>query len=695
MAKHNILKLNFGFPEAEDDELCLTHSFYETNIWNQINSKHPPICIIGRKGSGKSALITRLLLEKKDEIHTIKIHPSEMQHIEIHSLLSKIDKSDGDVEWKYIYEIIWEGVLIYQIANFICNDEKKAVWYKLSTELKEQCSVFLEQCKMYSFEFGTSIVEILEECAKLKYIESNTITTIRKAIKPYNWDILLKNLSTAIKSLSGDTFLRICIDGLDDKWSISKPSLSFISQAINSVKKLHSRFSPGVLLTLCLRDNIFRTLMQSNYIEFDKISPFISHLRWSNDDLLRLISLRAFPGLDQESSLVSFKSLFPQKIQGKSLEVFLGNNLLNRPRDYINYFLRLQVKISPEFHELPESEFMEFTENYSEERLNDLENEYSLTYPGLSKIVMSLCQLPEIFTQAELLRNLSRMISLPQERAKAPLLFELYPESQKIAVILFSVGVIGYHENGVTNYISEYNESQALLSFRLYNEYCIHPAYSLAITSHEHSDTNAVATKYIDPVEQSAESSNPPKVKTVMKTRGIELTKDLSSIPLGVSGGAPFEKWGNQVLSFCFANHLMDSKTQIPSQDGTKRFENIFIINGDKYPWSEMENTFNASRILVEYKNKKLPTDADVSKLERDLKSLNLPVALIIYRSEKHEPEGNFVKQIKSVFDRSKLRIIGITSSFLIGCLSTADPLKIDRKFSTLWRLHLETYFAQ
>jgi hypothetical protein len=172
-----------------------------------------------------------------------------------------------------------------------------------------------------------------------------------------------------------------------------------------------------------------------------------------------------------------------------------------------------------------------------------------------------------------------------------------------------------------------------------------------------------------------------------------ELLAEITAINPGQPHFSRFEKWVGKALGACFVCELAHGESQIKAEEGGKRFELVFDIVGDGLPWSEIKGSFQTYRLLVECKNTEVPTDADVQKLLRDMKSLGIRVAVLVYRSPSLEPSGDPLKLIRGVYhnENKALVIVAVTHSFIMQCLRDKDK-KCREKLGKLWRNHLERW---
>ena len=205
-------------------------------------------------------------------------------------------------------------------------------------------------------------------------------------LEPYDW----KSLHSAIHkqyqqsnpSLQG---ILIAIDGLDEHWDTSDPSLFFLAELLAVTKTFTAKFDDSILFTICLRDNIFRALVDTKSIEYDKIESLIINLQWDTQSLFKLIARRVSPKKSVASALSDLRELIPYSINDISIDEYLATYILQRPRDYINFFRMLQKECG-HAPVAGEGHIEDALARYCANRLTDLENEFGSIYPGDNKV---------------------------------------------------------------------------------------------------------------------------------------------------------------------------------------------------------------------------------------------------------------------------------------------------------------------
>ena len=400
----------------------IEHAFCETGVWRKVKSNLRLPFIIGRKGSGKSAIALKLQIDSAAiaDGNFIKFVPDDFRHVEVRTLLQCLVNSN--TSWQYIYQKVWEGIILGQIVNHILNGDKSERYYKVSSEFKEEVQKFEKECSFYVNALEDALARVITDFVKDKAFQQDEIELVklREMLEPYNWKNLTRVIDSEYKKDSEHLGkIILTIDGLDEYWDCSEPSLHFLAQLLRVVKTLSAKMENSVKFVICLRDNIFRALVDTKCVEYDKLESAINYLDWDSKTLFELVATRAFVGNSTKDAVKSLRSILPEYIQELDIESYLGRYILNRPRAYINYFQLLQTECHGS-EIVEEAHVKKSINQYRANRLTDLENEFGLTYPGITKLIDELQSMPEEFGQKEILERLDLLCSNADLQNKVP-----------------------------------------------------------------------------------------------------------------------------------------------------------------------------------------------------------------------------------------------------------------------------------
>lgn len=700
--------VDFGQPEAEHDLVALKNAFYEGEGWRRVISNHRLPFVVGRKGAGKSAIAARLEIEAKGNVDCdfLRIVPAEFRHVEIRTRLAQL--VNKNVSWQYIYGRVWEGIILGQIVRHFLQCQSTNGLLRPSQELSHRMAEFQKNCGFYVAAIDDALTDVIDHYVRdaEKKTHELTLVELRRMLEPYNWTSLI----TAIRddfatNLHLPKKVIIAIDGLDEHWDVSEASLFFLAQLLAVTKQFTAKLGPNVQFLVCLRDNIFRALVDTKSLEYDKLESLVVHLQWNARSLFELIARRVAPGRKVDQALSELRDLLPDTVDGMAIDDYIGRHILNRPRDYINFFRMLQIDCGQE-PRVGEGHVRDTLSLYCANRLVDLENEFGFTYPGISRCIAALGDLQEVFTKTDLLSSLSRVISSSSFRAEAPDLIAHYGEPLVLARILVSLGVVGCYDvsTHAVRFVHEFSESRVAALWESADRLGIHPVYryrgadDLAIPDRKPSivDAPAVLTHPPDYLPSKDAKGDLESMQLKKVRRKNDLVAELSSIDRGQQHSHRWETWVRATIETCFAGDLVNSESQIATAGGDKRFEMIFDIFGKDAPWEEIKTKHGTHRLLVECKNTDDPTDADFSKLVRDMDALDLCVAILAYRGAKREPSGKLLDYQRSRFNNSgrKRIIVAVSEGFLRLCLDKKTVEKCRHNLNILWRDHLQRWLV-
>lgn len=705
---YQLSRVNFGQPEAEHDLAALQDSFYEADSWKAITASRGTPFVIGRKGSGKSAVAARLeiLAKQNPGCCCIRFVPANFRHVEIRDLLAAL--VNKNTSWQYIYRKVWEGIILGQVVGHLSRVQLCHNSSFVSQDMSAELLQFEQECGFYVRALDDALSDVITNYVRdaSKKTEALSQVELRKMLEPYDWKTLSTALETYFRKRFPDSVgMVIAIDGLDEHWDTSAPSLYFLAELLAVIKTFTAKYGSALQFVICLRDNIFRALVDTRSIEYDKIESLIINLEWSSFTLFELIARRVAPKLQLDFAVDALRDMLPESVQGIAVEEYLARHILQRPRDYINFFRMLQKECGSE-PRAGEGHVQDTTAKYRANRLVDLENEFGSIYPGISQCITELHPLPETFSKEKLLEELSALCMTPSFRAKAPLLMEHYGQPLVLARILLSVGVVGTYDKGThaLRFVHEFSESRVQALWDSAMTFGIHPVYGQKRTSITPNKADPVITStarhpaiVVHPADYLAEKDSLNDLENItdkLQRKSNDLLAQLAAIDRGQGHFRRYEIWVKDTISFCFMGDLINAEEQITTGTLSKKFEMIFDIVGNQPPWQEVRYKYNTHRLLVECKNTDDPTDADFSKLHRDMQALDIRVAFMAYRGNSREPQGKMLDYQRSIYNNSKRESIILTLSdvFFKNCLAKKLLEKRRQNMNTLWRDHLERW---
>lgn len=366
--------ISWGDDSAERDPNLLNY-FFDTEAFSRISRKEKSI-VVGRKGSGKSALRKKLseTFDTEKNTHVINVAP---KFNSIRSILN--DKELNDT---FGQEIFFQHTWLRQILlDCLCVSGGKAKG--------KYCAESLEFARNVSVELNATSKDIVE----------NIVDVVSKIkLKAGTLEEFGLNLERELRSIAGVEALeyhmrKLCeggaqyvvlIDDLDLGWNNSDVANNFLLgllAAINHLSNVHQ----NIFLAVFLREDVY-SLIISKTQHSDKYRN-IERIRWGKPELVSILERRI--RFNRQQNVLppvadAFHSVFPEMVGTTNTDNWLVERTLSRPRELIQlarYYTESVDGERPDDAALKNSE-----QEYSAWKLEDLCTEYSNQYPGLLEI---------------------------------------------------------------------------------------------------------------------------------------------------------------------------------------------------------------------------------------------------------------------------------------------------------------------
>lgn len=358
--QHDFSQVDWGPDEAKGD-LNLSNYFFPVSGFSDIKAGKIRY-VIGRKGSGKTAIVEKLKRDMED--NPMAFHSQlSLRQFPTASFGSLQDKTKSD---KSKYVSAWQFIIYVELSKLI-NKDAGATPSEHIEELRE----FI---KHNNFDTGlgfSETVNLLSEnknkvSVKTTWVSAeNTNGGSTQSVIKVHYSKAVDKLSELLPKINSESEYRIFFDELDEGYSSGDSRLSLMILAlIRAVEDsaIHLRGS-GVKFNplLVLRSDIFE-LLEDN--DLNKIDDYTLHLKWSLTP-----KLTAGDGLDNEK-LMTLRNVVNYRISASislsenikdawlsvaqdndqdipnsvsSLWKYITNRTFERPRDIIK-FLKIAAK---------------------------------------------------------------------------------------------------------------------------------------------------------------------------------------------------------------------------------------------------------------------------------------------------------------------------------------------------------------
>lgn len=479
-------KLYFGKDDAETDIAkggLLKQGFMRTHAYDEALAGNKTL-IVGRKGSGKSAICLMLKNALSSEKCAL-VTPDEISADEIRRFhLPGIPPEQSK-------KLIWRYVFAVQIAKFILAYGKRLGNDAVPTAADELSAIrrfLLDNGEVDDVSFTERFWRIVEKLKGAISVEafSVKVSVERPAEAPSQGartndrlDLVEARLESAARKLSidsSDTAFHLLIDQLEKVWSNDRESDSMVVGLLLAAKETRERFQ-FLTVTVFLRTDIYEQLQ---FQDRDKFRGDEFRIDWDESRLLDLILARAQASAGEEVTRdILFGHLFPSSVDGQSTAKFLVSRTLMRPRDIIQLCNACRDTARTNGHaSVAETDIQQAIGLYSNWKLSDLQNEWTINYPFLADAFVLLAN------SSYLLHRDSFEATLGQVQldlaSRYPSLSHTF-STDTLLSILYAIGLLGVVRNGQTFYSFHANaERQIKANDR---EFVLHPCFRSALQS--------------------------------------------------------------------------------------------------------------------------------------------------------------------------------------------------------------------
>lgn len=385
----DVVKL-FGKDRAQEDE-NLKHYFVKTSQYSEISNGVREL-ILGRKGSGKSAIFQMLAEEKmySDQI-PVKISFDGEDFVFIHNAL-KANSLGEEVNDDFKFSLAWKDFIISEIVFSALSSVEK-----LDGVLKKFLSEKgLIREKTWE-KFAYSLIKVIRG-AKLQSTSGEIEFDFTGFSDLMEGDKI--QLRDSINDLIRKNKFIVLIDNLDEPWTNSPEMNSWLRGLFFAIRQLKREFNDLKVVSF-LRTDIFDIISEDSDL-FDSKSE-ISTITWDDNDYYNLKLLVATrisyyyckPTPKTLSEIYNMWGIiFPHILHyGYQHSLLLSDYIIDRtfrrPRELLQFCRQIVSESKSHNFPVEENSISPAEIVYSNWKLNDLSGEYSKSYSNIKKCVLS------------------------------------------------------------------------------------------------------------------------------------------------------------------------------------------------------------------------------------------------------------------------------------------------------------------
>lgn len=670
VGKQQTLGNILGAPQAEADSLMLRQAFIETADYQALLHTTDFSFIVGRRGTGKSAIFQRLKEEFALDTGVVLIaeEPQDFEMLELQSLLATIS-SDYRV-LRPISRLLWTTEFLFKASAAVSKHykfNKSAESAYLSDYLKTHIAISttgaVSNC-------ATILRSILKETRVPEEIPRIIATR-------YNINQATTSLIDALEK----TGLRIIslYDRLDEAWVPEVTAVAILGGLARTAADYREKQIPFYPI-LFIRDNMFRAMAQFDDDFTRHIEGHSLRLHWDEESLFHMVAARLRIALTLESIESEVKVW--NRFAHRELHDRVGfatclRYTLFRPRDILVLLNEAHVNALREGrNEIIEKDIEKSATSISQHRLEDLCKEYDKVLPGLRLFVSSFRGKPATQILHAVVDQLQYIADHNDYSEIASRDLVLFENGGEMFSALYSVGFLGLKDKVSGNYNFCHDGSMsALVSIGEDRETLVHPCYWKALDTALSSESDDMLIQIND--EYTVTPTDMPAELRLQRLG--RLPEELTGIPHGHPGSQAFEIWVHRAVRLLFAGALSNIELK-PNPSTALNQRDIVATNNKKSTfWQRIHDDYQSRQIIIECKNYEELTPNDFRQVLDYSSGEYGQFTIIVRRGSSEVLTENEKDRIRALFYEHERLVMVIPAYILALCIKKLrTPKKYD-----------------
>ena len=373
-------RVDFGRYDAEGDARLLDY-FLETGTTKKAAAGTQ--LVIGRKGSGKTALFRHLSATLTNNVVELDLSEYVFQ---AHKSLR-----DGGIPPALAYTTSWR--LIIAVAMF-ARMRKSMGFFR-----RQKGKRILRQIGFGSNSgpFG-SMVEWLKRVRRLDLPGVEGIASIggielgekQADLIDVRTVQLLDELERLLAELSATQPVTVLVDRLDDAWDGTDESLRLITGAVRASRHFANLFSQSgpAPVVVFLRTDLWEKL---TFNDKNKTGQVTIYLDWSDEELAEVVErrIRKSTGMDDQGWSTIFTG--EEMRQRAGAQTYILKRALGRPRDVVAFAsFAHEIAIQNGNDRIEKSDIYEAERRYSKHALDELQDEIANHVSSFGEVISAL-----------------------------------------------------------------------------------------------------------------------------------------------------------------------------------------------------------------------------------------------------------------------------------------------------------------
>ncbi|SHO56636.1 P-loop ATPase, Sll1717 family [Vibrio quintilis] len=679
--KSNIL----GDIRAENDGSMLDQAFFETPDYKSLLESNDRCIVVGRRGTGKSALVHKINAHwhKQKNKFVISLAPKEDQIIGLRGLFDTF--GDNFIHIRAAAKIAWRYALLMEITS------------KLNSHFRLRKIIERSNLNQFIKEWGSPDQNI---ALKLRL---NLRKVVDKELSPeeniadlafkLKLDLIEREILNVIKDSKYEVI--VLIDRLDEGYTPDPLGIAIVNGFVQSNIDINTTFHKHIRGIVFLRDNMYRSIAVKDPDFTRNIEGQILRLHWDEYGLFNMVCnrIRVAKNSTLENNTKLWSRFTAREMKGREGFRLALRLTLYRPRDILvllnNAFLNAN---SQDREEIIMEDIDLSAKSISDNRLYDLQKEYESIFPALRLFTTAFSTMP-----AEITISKARQIVLPilaKDDYELSLQRDVIIMENPVQVLqrLYGIGFLGVKDTKSTSYIFCHDGRDPTKEITDDTTFLIHPCYWLALNIHEQALEKHMAEEIYD--EYDIEISSISEEQRA--TRIGQLIEEIKCIEIGRKGCHDFEDWCHRAIKLIFAGSLSNVEIH-PNKNGRQQRDIVATNMASTPVWDRILRDYDSRQIVFEVKNFVDINADEYRQMNTYLANDHGRVGFFVSRSDNNNLErGKELDWAQELyFNQGKKIVIKLSANFLTKHLSKLrSPQKHDAANNELNKL-LDTYIRQ
>jgi hypothetical protein len=647
-----------GDIRAEHDKEMLELAFYETPDYRTlIESTDRPI-IVGRRGTGKSALCYQLqkYWKKGAKTTVIQLIPEEDQVVGMRVVAGRFGQKYNQV--KAGARIAWKYALLLEAATRLVDSRKLS-----QTDLDNRTVRHVQRWRKLSGSFTARVRQLIAEEAASQGDAGIIIANLAQRLELSEVQAAMVELMT--KARFSFVFL---IDQLDEGFEPDELGVALVGGLVHAAVETNFQV-PSIQAYIFLRDNIFKALGQLDPDYSKNIEGRYLRLHWDEHQLFDLVCtrLRLAFRLDLESNRKIWNRCTANDLQEKKGFERCLRHTLYRPRDLLS-LLNEAFYVAKKQHRstLILGDIETTAHEISNTRLGDLFKEYTAIIPTLKPLTTAFRSGPPEYSYRAAAERIEPLFTDPPNSPIYQREFALLESAQEAIRTLYSVGFFGIKDRTSNAFVFCHDGRDPAKEFEAQDKLLIHPCYWMALDVGG-SDLTADQTAEIHDEYEVEIFSEAPEIRN---RRIGQLVAKLEKVPLGAEGASELEDWCLKAIRICFSGPLRNIELH-PNKSAPQRRDVVASNQSESGVWRRILDDYASRQVIFEIKNKCGIGPDDYRQMHSYLHDDYGRIGFIVTRDKRMDlysgPELDFTREM---FNSHRVIIIKLTAQFLASLLS-------------------------